>query len=74
MRITILSEVADAGGQIYNTSQFTFATLRQQDAGQLRSNLVDYLAGFSPNVRNISIEKFKSAENFKDLETLGLGK
>lgn len=32
MRMAILSEAANAGGQIYNTSQFTFATLRQQDA------------------------------------------
>lgn len=38
MRMAILSEIAAAGGQIYNTSQFTFSALRQQDAGQLRSN------------------------------------
>lgn len=71
MRMTILSEIADAGGQIYNTSQFTFATLRQQDAGQLRSNLVDYLTGFSPNVRDIFIEKFKFTEVLKDLDEKG---
>ncbi|PVA05268.1 type I restriction-modification system subunit M [Thalassorhabdomicrobium marinisediminis] len=71
MRMTILSEVADAGGQIYNTSQFTFATLRQQDAGELRSNLVDYLTGFSPNVRDIFIEKFKFTEILKDLDDKG---
>lgn len=71
MRMTILSEIAAAGGQIYNTSQFTFATLRQQDAGQLRSNLVDYLTGFSPNVRDIFIEKFKLTEILKDLDDKG---
>ena len=62
MRMTILSEVANAGGQIYNTSRFTFATLRQQDASQLRANLVDYLTHFSPNVRDIFVEKFKFTE------------
>ncbi|MEY8799536.1 N-6 DNA methylase [Leisingera sp. XS_AS12] len=71
MRMTILAEIADAGGQIYNTSQFTFASLRQQDAGQLRSNLVDYLTGFSPNVRDIFIEKFKFTEILKDLDDKG---
>lgn len=71
MRMTILSEIAAAGGQIYNTSQFTFSTLRQQDAGQLRSNLVDYLTGFSPNVRDIFIEKFKFTEILKDLDEKG---
>lgn len=71
MRTTILSEVAASGGQIYNTSQFTFATLRQQDAGQLHSNLVDYLTGFSPNVRDIFIEKFKFTEILKDLAEKG---
>ncbi|WP_116600053.1 type I restriction-modification system subunit M [Primorskyibacter marinus] len=71
MRMTILSEIAAAGGQIYNTSQFTFSTLRQQDARQLRSNLVDYLTGFSPNVRDIFIEKFKFTEILKDLDEKG---
>jgi type I restriction enzyme M protein len=68
MRMTILSEIAAAGGQIYNTSQFTFATLRQQDAGQLQSNLVDYLTGFSLKVRDIFIEKFKVIEVLKNLD------
>lgn len=71
MRMTILSDVAQAGGQIYNQSQFTFASLRQQDAEQLRANLVDYLTGFSPNVRDIFIEKFKFTEILKDLDDKG---
>ncbi|WP_412550727.1 type I restriction-modification system subunit M [Shimia sp. MIT910701] len=71
MRIAILSGVANAGGQIYNQSQFTFENLRQQDAGQLRSNLIDYLTGFSPNVRDIFIEKFKFTEILKDLDEKG---
>lgn len=71
MRMTILSEVANAGGQIYNASRFTFATLRQQDASQLRANLVDYLTHFSPNVRDIFVEKFKFTEVLKDLDDKG---
>tara|TARA_R100000935_G_scaffold24727_1_gene44340 strand:+ start:2838 stop:4931 length:2094 start_codon:yes stop_codon:yes gene_type:complete len=71
MRMTILSDVASAGGQIYNQSRFTFASLRQQDASQLRANLVDYLTGFSPNVRDIFIEKFKFTEILKDLDDKG---
>lgn len=71
MRMAILSGVADAGGQIYNQSQFTFESLRQQDAGQLRANLIDYLTGFSPNVRDIFIEKFKFTEVLKDLDEKG---
>lgn len=71
MRMTILSDVAQAGGQIYNQSRFTFASLRQQDAAQLRTNLVDYLTGFNPNVRDIFIEKFKFTEILKDLDDKG---
>lgn len=52
-RSMILTAAANAGGQIYNQSRFTFATLRAQDAGELRANLVDYLMGFSPNVRDL---------------------
>lgn len=68
MRMDILCDAADAGGQIYNESPFTFASLRQQDARQLRTNLVNYLSGFSPNVRDIFIEKFKLTEILKDLD------
>ena len=71
-RAAILTAVADAGGQIYNASQFTFMRLRAEDAGQLRTNLVDYLLGFSPNVRDIFVEKFKFTEILKDLDDKGL--
>ncbi|MGP3699072.1 type I restriction-modification system subunit M [Rhodobacter sp. NSM] len=67
-RFMILTSVANAGGQIYNISPFTFATLREQDPKHLRKNLVDYLMGFSPNVRDIFIEKFKFTEVLKGLE------
>jgi len=68
VRAMVLGNAANAGGQVYNASPFTFATLRQQDAGQLRKNLVDYLMGFSPNVRDIFIEKFEFTEVLKKLD------
>lgn len=71
-RAAILTAIADAGGQIYNASQFTFMKLKAEDAGHLRANLVDYLLGFSPNVRDIFVEKFKFTEILKDLDDKGL--
>nr|WP_321981831.1 class I SAM-dependent DNA methyltransferase [uncultured Cohaesibacter sp.] len=68
VRAMLLGSAANAGGQVYNASSFTFATLRQQDASQLRKNLVDYLMGFSPNVRDIFIEKFELTEVLKKLD------
>lgn len=71
-RFTILAAAADAGGQIYNDSPFTFDALKAEDAGQLRENLIDYLMGFSPNVRDVFIEKFELPQVFKDLDDKGL--
>ena len=71
-RAAILTAIADAGGQIYNASEFTFMQMRDEDAGHLRANLVDYLLGFSPNVRDIFVEKFKFTEILKDLDDKGL--
>lgn len=67
----ILTAAADGGGQVHNQSRFTFATLREQDVGELRANLVDYLMGCSPNVRDIFIEKFKLTKVLKDLDEKG---
>ncbi|TVQ41684.1 MAG: SAM-dependent DNA methyltransferase [Geminicoccaceae bacterium] len=64
----ILADAAQAGGRLYNTSSFTFASLRAQDPKQLRRNLVDYLMGFSPNVQDIFIEKFGFTEVLKKLD------
>ncbi|WP_374316425.1 type I restriction-modification system subunit M N-terminal domain-containing protein, partial [Microbacterium sp.] len=46
-----------AGHQFYNTSPFDFGKL-VADPADLRSNLNAYLAGFSPNVRDI-FERFE---------------
>ena len=72
VRMSILSEIARAGGQIYNRSQFTFAKMRQQDPGQIRENLIDYLTGFSPNVSDIFFKKFKFTEVLEQLDNKGL--
>ena len=71
-RAQLLSEEAYAGGQLYNESRFTFDRLRDQDAGQLQDNLRDYLTGFSPNVREIFLEKFEFTEQLKRLDNAGL--
>jgi len=71
-RAMILTAIASPGGQIYNESQFTFASLRGQDPRQLRTNLIDYIAKFSPNVRDIFIEKFEFTEALKKLDNAGI--
>lgn len=68
IKMSILTSVANAGGQIYNESRFTFRSIKSDGDSHLRANLIDYLAGFSPNVRDIFIEKFKFTEILKDLE------
>lgn len=72
IRMSILCATADAGGQIYNQSRFTFTSIKKDGASHLRANLIDYLTGFSPNVRDIFIEKFKFTEILKDLDDKGL--
>ena len=63
----------DAAGKIYvyNTSQFTFETLKGQEAKQIHRNLVDYISKFSPDVCNI-FEKFRFIERLKELEDFGI--
>ncbi|WP_299651185.1 class I SAM-dependent DNA methyltransferase [uncultured Jannaschia sp.] len=67
-RIMILGDAAQAGGQVFNAGPFTFETLRNQDAGQLRANLVSYIAGFNPEVRDIFLEKFEMTDVLKRLD------
>lgn len=57
-RDLMLCEAAGEGFTIYNVSPFTFESLAAQSAGQLHKNLLTYIAGFSPNVRDIFLEKF----------------
>ncbi|WP_176556241.1 type I restriction-modification system subunit M N-terminal domain-containing protein [Rubellimicrobium rubrum] len=50
---------AAAGGAVYNTSPFTLQDLFDQKDTNLRPNLINYLAGFSANVRDVLLERFK---------------
>jgi type I restriction enzyme M protein len=47
-----------AGQAFYNTSAFTLAKLTSGAGQRLRDNFIDYLDGFSPNVREI-LAKFR---------------
>lgn len=58
--------------KVYNTSRFTFATLKQQDAGQLHENLIDYLQGFPADVQDVFLEKFLFTDQLKRLKEAGL--
>ena len=58
--------------KVYNTSRFTFAKLKQQDAGQLHENLIDYLQGFPPDVQDVFLEKFLITDQLKRLKDAGL--
>src|SRR6056297_3140784 len=58
--------------RVYNTSPFTFETLRAQDPGQIHDNLVRYITGFSPNVQDIFLDKFRFTEQLKRLKEADL--
>ncbi|NRP49114.1 Type I restriction enzyme EcoKI M protein [Aliiroseovarius sp. xm-v-201] len=71
-RDTILYGTAGKGIQVYNLSRFTFASLRGQDAKDIHKNLLDYVTKFSPNVRDIFLEKFLFTDQLKRLNDAGL--
>ena len=54
--------------RVYNLSRFTFRTLHGQDPGQLHENLIDYITKFSPNVRDIFLDKFLFTDQLKRLK------
>ena len=53
--------------KVYNLSRLTFKTLHGQDPGQLHENLIDYVTKFSPNVRDIFLDKFLFTDQLKRL-------
>lgn len=71
-RDMMLFEAVGDGIQVYNTSKFTFAKLKGQDAADLHSNLVNYITSFSPNVRDIFLDKFRFTEQLKRLKDGGI--
>ena len=67
-----LFEAAGKNSRAYNQSQFTFASLRGQDPKDIHRNLLDYVTQFSPNVRDIFLEKFLFIDQLKRLNDAGL--
>jgi type I restriction enzyme M protein len=58
--------------RVYNLSRFTFRTLHGQDPGQLHENLLDYITKFSPNIRDIFLDKFLITDQLKRLKDGGI--
>jgi type I restriction enzyme M protein len=60
-----------AGQSFYNVSQLDFATLVTQDPDNILDNTLDYLNGFSPNVREI-VAKFGFVQQVEHLAEAGI--
>ena len=58
--------------KVYNLSRFTFDSLKGQEPGQLHQNLIDYITKFSPNVRDIFLDKFRFTDQLKRLKDGGI--
>mgnify|MGYP006272694713 CR=1 FL=1 len=71
-RDLLLFQAVGSDLKVYNLSRFTFATLKNQDPGQLHENLVDYVAKFSTDVRDIFLDKFLFTEQLKRLNDAGI--
>lgn len=71
-RDTLLSGCVGQNIKIYNLSRFTFASLKGQDAKDIHKNLIDYITKFSPNVRDIFLDKFLFTDQLKRLNDAGL--
>ena len=67
-RDMLLYDAAGHNIRVYNTSLFTFTTLKGQDPAHLHENLLDYVTKFSPNVRDIFLDKFLFTEQLKRLK------
>ncbi|WP_245496734.1 type I restriction-modification system subunit M [Lichenibacterium ramalinae] len=57
-RDAILSTAAGKGPGVYNTSGLSFDVIKGQEPTQVQQNLVAYLMGFSPSLKEIFIDKF----------------
>jgi type I restriction enzyme M protein len=66
-RDMLLFSAAGTNVRVYNTSRFTFATIKGQNPADVHENLVRYITEFSPNVRDIFLDKFRFTEQLKRL-------
>lgn len=71
-RDSVLSAKAGDGINIYNLSRFTFETLKKQNAKDIHKNLVDYITKFSPNIRDVFLDKFLFTDQLKRLNDADL--
>ena len=71
-RDMILFGAVGGNVKVYNLSRFTFDSLKGQEPGQLHQNLIDYITKFSPNVRDIFLDKFRFTEQLKRLKDGGI--
>ena len=71
-RSQILYAASGDGISAYNTSRFIFATMRQQQASDIHKNLTDFITKFSPNVRDIFLDKFLFTDQLKRLNDAGI--
>lgn len=71
-RDMILFGAVGGNVKVYNLSRFTFDSLKGQDPGQLHQNLIDYITKFSPNVRDIFLDKFRFTDQVKRLKDGGI--
>lgn len=71
-RDMILFGAVGSNVKVYNLSRFTFDSLKGQDPGQLHQNLIDYITKFSPNVRDIFLDKFRFIDQLKRLKDGGI--
>ncbi len=67
----ILFEAVGGDVRVYNTHPLTFAKMRDQDAKDLRKNLIAYISSFSSKVRDIFLDKFLITEQLKRLDEAG---
>jgi type I restriction enzyme M protein len=71
-RDTLLASVVGQNIKLYNLSRFPFASLKGQDAKDIHKNLINYVTKFSPNVRDIFLDKFLFTDQLKRLNDAGL--
>ena len=70
-RDMILYGAVGTGSKVYNLSRLTFETLKGQNANQIHKNLISYITNFSPNVRDILLDKFLFTDQLKRLNEAG---
>ena len=62
---SVFFERATGGMKFWNTSKFEFPTL-VEDVSGIKKNLIDYVGGFSPNIRDI-FDYYKTTDLIGDL-------